>query len=254
MNEIIIAIIITILLLIILSLLFFFTTKRVNILLKKLYINKLQEFDFLIEEKEKKVEYLNKEIEEHKELKNALDNEIQLLNDKKKNINIIEKNVSIPIHRDFDDDNDSAIYKKIKKSFTIDQEKIIKDFIKDNVKEDNNNYEFYLNIKKKLTHKIVYKISTYDENMQKNILKEILEPNELELIKNSMNKKKFSIIKFSNELENLISLENPRIYIFVGNDKENYNELHKYIETIYDKNITEGIRIEYRGIIYDYSI
>ena len=69
-----------------------------------------------------------------------------------------------------------------------------------------------------------------------------------------MNKKKFNIIKLSNELENLISLENPSIYIYVGNKNENYDKLHKNIQTKYDENIIEGIRIEYKGKIYDYSI
>lgn len=253
MNEIIIAIIITIFLLLILSLLFFFTTKRVNILLKKAYVDKLQEFDFLLEEKEKKIDELNKEIEENKKQKSSLENEIQNLYDKKKNITIIEKNVSIPVHRDFDDDNDSDIYKKIKSSFKINQEDIIKTFIRENVKEENS-YELYSNIRNKLTHKIVYKISTYDEATQKDILREILEPEEYEIIKKNMNKKKFNIIKLSNELENLISLENPSIYIYVGNKNENYDKLHKNIQTKYDENIIEGIRIEYKGKIYDYSI
>ena len=62
MNEIILAIIVVLILLLILVCLFLFTIKRVNILVKKIFVDKLQEYDFLIEDKEKKVEELNKDI------------------------------------------------------------------------------------------------------------------------------------------------------------------------------------------------
>ena len=66
MNEIILAIIVVLILLLILVCLFLFTIKRVNILVKKIFVDKLQEYDFLIEDKEKKVEELNKDIETKK--------------------------------------------------------------------------------------------------------------------------------------------------------------------------------------------
>ena len=55
MNEIILAIIVVLILLIVLACLFLFTVKRVNVLVKKIFVDKLQEYDFLIDDKEKKI-------------------------------------------------------------------------------------------------------------------------------------------------------------------------------------------------------
>ena len=62
MNEIIIIIAVIVLLLVILSFLLFFVTKRVNLLMKNTFVDKLNEFDFLIKDKENKISELNEEI------------------------------------------------------------------------------------------------------------------------------------------------------------------------------------------------
>ena len=76
MNEIVLAIIVVVVLLVILASLFLFTVKRVNILVKKIFVDKLQEYDFLIDDKEKKIEELNGNIEikknEEKELEDLI--------------------------------------------------------------------------------------------------------------------------------------------------------------------------------------
>ena len=76
MNEIILAIVVVVVLLVILASLFLFTVRRVNILVKKIFVDKLQEYDFLIDDKEKKIEELNGNIEikknEEKELEDLI--------------------------------------------------------------------------------------------------------------------------------------------------------------------------------------
>ena len=72
MNEIIIAIIVVVVLLLILASLFLFTVRRVNVLVKKVFVDKLQEYDFLIEDREKKIEELNENIEIKKNDKNNI--------------------------------------------------------------------------------------------------------------------------------------------------------------------------------------
>ena len=56
------------------------------------------------------------------------------------------------------------------------------------------------------------------------------------------------------KLDNLIEESDPQITILVGNKKDNYNYMNKNIKTIYDENITEGFKIVYKNIVYDYSI
>ena len=64
----------------------------------------------------------------------------------------------------------------------------------------------------------------------------------------------FNIVKFLSELDVLIENSNPEIKIFTGTKNVNYNHLNKYINTVFDSNITEGFKIVYRGRVYDYSI
>ena len=113
MNEIILAIIIVVLLLLILAVLFLFTVKRVNILVKKIFVDKLQEYDFLIEDKEKKVEELNLELETKRNEKEDLDQKIEKLMSKKDQFAVENNDVVIPTGADFQDDKMFEKYKKI---------------------------------------------------------------------------------------------------------------------------------------------
>ena len=67
MDEIIFAIIVVVILTLILTILFLFTIRRVNVLVRKNFIDKLQEYDFLVEDKENKIEELNKTLEAKRE-------------------------------------------------------------------------------------------------------------------------------------------------------------------------------------------
>ena len=59
---------------------------------------------------------------------------------------------------------------------------------------------------------------------------------------------------FGTSLDILIENSNPEIRIVTGLKGVDYNHLNKYINTVYDSNITEGFKIVYRGRVYDYSI
>jgi hypothetical protein len=95
---------------------------------------------------------------------------------------------------------------------------------------------------------------TYQSHEQKLIINELLSDIEKEVLSNLIHKKKFNVVKFLDELDSLILKSDPQIKIYIGNENENFNYLNKNITTIYDENITEGFKIVYKGIIYDYSI
>ena len=74
------------------------------------------------------------------------------------------------------------------------------------------------------------------------------------LVEKIIETNKFSVSGFLKKLENLIIKNNPKINVYVGNEEENYDNIADNVRTIYDSNIVDGFRIEYKGTIYDYSI
>ena len=68
MQEVFWAIGIVAILLIILIVLVSSTVRRVNVLVKNIFIDKLQEYDYLIDDKEKKIDTLNEDISKKKTL------------------------------------------------------------------------------------------------------------------------------------------------------------------------------------------
>lgn len=254
MNEIILAIIVVLILLLILASLFLFTIKRVNILVKKIFVDKLQEYDFLIEDKEKKVEELNSNIETKRTEQKELDEVIEKLKQKQEEFKQEDVEISMPSGADFEDGNILEGYKKIKEGFDFDYDQKIKDFLKSEIVEESNYFDELLAVRAYFTHKTIYKISTYSSKEQKIIIDGLLNEEEKGLIKDLLNVTKFNIVKFVNRLDEKIKKEDPTIYIYVSEKSLNFNRFHKNIRTLYDKKLTEGFRIEYKGKIYDYSI
>ena len=254
MTEIILAIIIVIFLLLILAVLFLFTVKRVDVLVKKIFIDKLQEYDFLIEEKEKKVEELNLELETKRSEKEDLDLKIEKLISKKDQFAVENNDVVIPTGADFQDDKMFEKYKKIKEGFNFNYEQKVIDFLNSGKVNDDGKHYLYKDIRKVLTHKAIYKISTYNSEEQKTILNNLFHDDVKLIIKDLLEDKHFNIVNFVSKIDALISDTDPKIYIYVGDQRFNFNKLNPNIETIYDTKITEGFRIEYKGKIYDYSI
>lgn len=255
MNEIILAIIVIASLIIILIFLFALTIKRVNILVKQIFVDKLQTYDFLIEDREKRIEELKTNIELKEKKEKELDALITKLEEEIKEKEIKTEEVIIPTNADFEDGNILEEYKKIKEGFDFDNEKIILDFIEKELKEDTTEiYDTLIKIRKNFSHKVIYKISNYNKEEQKIIINELLEKKEKEILKDLLNVNKFNIVKFINKLDDLITSNNPKAYIYVSNKKDNYDKYHKLIKTIYDEKMVEGFRIEYKGKIYDYSL
>lgn len=254
MSEIIIAIIVVVILLCILVILFAATSRRVNVLVRNIFVDKLQEYDFLIDNKEKKIDDLNNTIDKRKKSYFKLEEEINELGKKKiDKEEIVVTDVVLPDQADFEDGNILTGYKKIKEGFNFKAEEIINKFIKEKYKEDEN-YNMYTKIRSYFDYNSVYKIMTYQSEEQKIIVNGLLTKSEKKLLNNLLDVKKFNIIKFLDKLDNLIMKSNPEVLIYVGDENKNYNYINSNIKTIYDKEITEGFKIIYKGVVYDYSI
>lgn len=255
MSEIVIAVCIVAVLLLILVFIFISTTKRANVLIKNLFVDKLQEYDYLIDDKEKKIEELNQTIEKKKKLYVKLEQELEDL--EKNNVVSetvsVESDINLPTNADFEDGNILTGYKKIKEGFDFNPETILKEFINKSVKDDKN-YTMYTKIRSYFNYDTMYKIMTYQPNEQKIIMKELLSSDEYKTVESLLGNKKFNIVKFIDKLDNLILKTNPEILVYTGEKNKDYNYLHNQIKTIYDNKITEGFKIVYKGVVYDYSI
>ncbi len=254
MDEIIFAIIVVVILTLILAILFLFTIRRVNVLVRKNFIDKLQEYDFLVEDKENKIDELNRTIEAKREEEQYIVTSIEKLQAKKDAIETEEIDVVIPKGADYQDEKMFEKYRKIKGVFNFSYENKVREFLEAEVDGKDDLYYIYMGIKENLTHKVVYKISTYSSEEQKIIINELLKDDIKQYVKDLIDVKRFSIAKFVNELETRIMQTDPKIYIYVSNINLNFNHLDDQIETIYDEKLTEGFKIKYKGKIYDYSI
>lgn len=222
--------------------------------MKKTFVDKLQEYDYLIDDKEKKIEILDKTIDRKTKSYAKLEQEVEELEKSLKNVEEVKKEeIVLQTDADFEDGNILAGYKKIKEGFNFDVEGKIKEFLT-NITDEEHQYELYCNVKNYFSHNSIYTIMTYQVEEQKLIINELLSEEEKNALSKLINKKKFNIVKFLSELDILIENSNPEIRIITGTKGVNYDHLNKYINTVYDANITEGFKIVYRGRVYDYSI
>ena len=254
MGEILLAIGVVLILLSLLVIIFTFTVKRVNVLMKKTFVDKLQEYDYLIDDKEKKIDMLDRSIDRKTKSFAKLEQEVEELEKSLQSVEEAKKEqVILQTEADFEDGNILSGYKKIKEGFNFNVEEKIKEFL-DEIGDDEHQYELYCNVRNYFSHSSVYTIMTYQVEEQKLIVKELLSDEEKEVLDKLINKKKFNIVKFLSEHDILIENSNPEIKIITGTKNVNYNHLNKYINTVFDSNITEGFKIVYRGRVYDYSI
>ena len=147
MSEILIAIGVVLVLLSLLVIIFTFTVKRVNSLMKKTFVDKLQEYDYLIDDKEKKIELLEKNLDRKTKSYAKLEREVEELEKSLKNVEEVKReHIVLQTDADFEDGNILSGYKKIKEGFKFDIETKIKDFL-DKVDSDSKNYKLYCNVK-----------------------------------------------------------------------------------------------------------
>lgn len=248
---------------------------RINKKVKVYFIDKLQEYNYLIEQKEAELSRLNEIIEKYgknipnsniKEIKNdgVFSSEIeQRLKEMQyyknfDNTNRIDK-ITTPATPEFREDTFFNVYKELRKNFKTNNEKIIKKFEHDHKvnEEELEKYKALINLKQQFNPKIVYDILTLKNEEQYEIVEESISNKEKELIEfeNKFNvKNKFNILDMLKFIDEKIKEYDPTIYVYVGDYNLNYDNLGENIKTEYYKNMSEGVIIHYKGKIYDYSI
>lgn len=225
------------------------TVKKINSQTKLYFVDKLQEYDYLIDQKEEKLNLINQEIRE-KEIKNVDDS----VSSKKKNYEFDYQIIDLLNKTKYQDKNIFEINRKIDETFNIDYIGLLKHFLENVV--DDGTYQFCVNLRSKFTSEVIYQLKIMDSYEQKKYLESMLDALEYKVYRLYMviADKDYSVDGFMEYLNELMDLNSPNVMVYVGSKYENYNYLSKYIKTIYSKDIYKGIRIIYRKRIYDYSL
>lgn len=253
--------------------------KRINNKVKTYFIEKLQEYNYLIDEKEEELEKLRKVIIEETKLQKLKQQHEQIeekevyaetifsseIEKKLKEMKLFKKtmrekeqivyDIPTPQLRENSFFNN---YKELKKKFKIDNEKTIKEFIEEHksTEEDLKKFEILVNFRKQFTDETIYKLLTLSQEDQYKIVSEVIQPEENKIlqIEKNFKSKRLNTLKLLKNVEEKMKKNDPMIYVYVGNESLNYDNLGKNVKTRYYKNMSEGVIIHYKGKMYDYSI
>lgn len=272
-NLVIAAVILIVIMLAFIFILFKNIIKRMDENAKKYFVNKMQGYDYILEEKQARLEKIKNEINEletsHKNILKDDDEEIleekenkrnkrkEYASDKPVTSNLerqVKYNLNVPNYRETQFFNN---YKEVRKAFTINNEKIIKDFIAQNknLKEEKE-YRALKRLRKKFDEETVYGCLTLNTQNQRDILKETLTATEKKLVnlKQLLENPRFNIETILKYIDDRMEKIDPTIYIYTNVLDKKYEELDKNIVNKQYNNMSEGIIIKYRNKIYDYSI
>lgn len=223
------------------------TVKKINSQTKLYFVDKLQEYDYLIQDKQEKLNQINNELKE-KETQKKEENIIVNKNNYEFDYNIID----LLNKTKYQDDDILKLAKEIDTKFNLDYNSILNKFISC-VTDNNNIYNFCLKLKQKFSSKVIYDIKLLDD--YRDYLKKMLDKNEYkiyEVFETTNNDT--SIENFITYINELIDLNNPNILVYVGKKDENYDHLSKYIHTKYTSSIYRGIKVIYKNKLYDFSL
>lgn len=224
------------------------TVRIVNNQTKSYFVNKLQNYDDLIEEKENRLNEIDDAIKS-KELGLKENTKEEKDRDYIFDAGVID----ILNNTEYQNKNIFELNKKIDSTFVIDYESLISDFL--SFTKDDKNYEFCKNLRDKFDGDTIYHLKTIQREDLEDEYKKILNKKEYKIYES------FKIIATDNSIENfvdylneLVELNSPYIVIQVGNKQENYDHISDYIRTVYNDKIYRGIKIIYRNKIYDFSL
>lgn len=223
---------------------------KINKVSKEYYLDKVQIYDNLIQEKENKLNQLNDEISKIDSEKEENSKEEIVEN----NNNSSEYEVNIK-KINYQDENILQQVKVIDEKFNINEEDLIRRFI--GKIPNNQNYDVYNELKRyrdKLNSKVCFELSSKNAKKQEEYIRSIFK-NKEEIVNNYMKKNsKMNIISFRSYLDKIMSKMDPYVYVYVSDKNINYDYLSDIVRTIYDERIFRGVMIKYKNKMYDFCI
>lgn len=225
------------------------TVGIVNAQTKSYFVNKLQDYDDLIQDREAKLQKIDDLIKDRE--KGIKEEETQGNNNQ--NYAFDTNVLNLMNSTRYQDQNIFELNKKIDENFVVNYEELIKDFL--TLCDDSSDYDFCLKLREKFDSKIIYKLKSMLPDDREKELKGMLNSKEYKVYE------AFKLVAVENTIDNfidyldqLVDLNNPKIKILVGNKSENYDHLSEYIETIFNDKIYRGIKIIYKNKVYDFSL
>ena len=225
------------------------TVGIVNSQTKSYFVNKLQGYDDLIQDKENRLLEIENQIK---------DKEKGIKEDRTGNVvnqNYAFDNNVIDLFNatKYQDQNIFELNKKIDENFVVNYEELIRDFL--TLCDRDTDYEFCLNLRGKFDSDTIYNLKSMLKNEYEAVLKEMLNNKEYKVYEAfKLVTSEDNIDNFIDYLDQLVSLNNPKVKILVGNKSENYDHLSEYIETVFSDKIYRGIKIIYKDKVYDFSL
>ena len=258
------AVILIIIMLVFVFFLFKNILKRMDDNAKRYFVNKMQDYDYIIEEKRTELNNLKSEIEEMKqENKNLIgkkDDDFKLPERKKENDDgndFIEVQYELKTPK-FREEDFFKNYKELKRIFTVDNEDLIKKFVKEHKNEkEEKEYNALSKIKGKFNEEAIYQCLTLNKQAQQDVIQEVLTATDKKILKWDKlikENKEFGINELLKFIDERMEEIDPYIYIYMNVIDKNYSKFDKNIILKTYSNMSEGMIIKYRNKMYDYSI
>lgn len=217
--------------------------KEINHQSKEYFALKLQDYDDLVEEREKRLIELEKSKERirlEEEGDNFQEAAVVCVSDK------------LP---EYQVDGLLQKLKTIDEEFDLDNDKIVAMFLRENQIEENDRiYLELVSLKQYIGQYEIYRKLSEDKHLLLELIQKLSPSSREKIEKYYLGTKKFSVNDFLEYLEVEIRKSDPVIYIEVGDKDLNYDQLDRRIKTIYNDKIYKGIRIRYQDKLYDYSL
>ena len=171
----------------------------------------------------------------------------------------IPRDIYIPTARYID--NDFFVEYKIAKDklMSINKQEVIYNVI-DRVPYTGNlpRYELACDILSDLNFDVRYNLCSVPADQQLEVLKEAMTGDKAAVLDEFVDSlevdEAFDSIKFYDYVKDIRKIEDPHVYVSVGENELDYTEEEKKIICSVDSNICEGIKIIFQNKIYDYSI
>ena len=247
MTYFIISFVVILLLVIAMSLILKNAVKTIDDKSKSYFVDKLKEYDYLIDEKEKKLSELESELEKRK---NGLKDNIEA--GSKPSYDFDTSIIDLLTETSYLDKNIFEINKRIEEKFIVNYEDLIKDFLS-NVKDDNK-YDFCMKLRGKFTSDEIYKIEIMLDEEREEYLEKFLNDDEYMIYKIFISSNRFNMEDFIDYLNRLIELNDPTVTVLVPSSNINFDHIDNKIKTKVSDNIYKGIKILYRNKVYDFSL